>query len=314
MESDSESYPTPYLLFSDQLYNKLEGWNEEDYAAVQNVETNSFVETPIKDDLSEAPVLIFSPSLGGNLSYYTYYAEYFAQRGYIVMGINHLYESEAIVHDGTIYLGNLQFHDSLKTLEIPEEISAEQYRETKGIRQKVLGQDIQFALNQLLTDSSFGSKIDTGKVGVFGHSIGGAAAIYSSLLDDRINVVIDLDGTPPTVALNKGIDVPFLFLEDLTDYENHQGYAKLHKRRNDFCNLNRADSWRVLIEGFNHNSFLDINYYLAEDANEIESEKEKLDMILGYMNAFLEHYLLGGNNFHPEINESEKTEVFKFTK
>jgi len=63
------------------------------------------------------------------------------------MGINHLYESQVIVADGKIYIANHSFQDSLQSLKVPEEISAEQYRESMGARQKILAQDIQFSLN-----------------------------------------------------------------------------------------------------------------------------------------------------------------------
>ncbi|MEZ4824988.1 MAG: hypothetical protein R3C61_01650 [Bacteroidia bacterium] len=311
---DSGSIKTPYLLFSDKFYQRLEGWTDGDYGVVQKVETASFVGTPVKGDLNKTPLLIFSPSLGGNLSYYTYYAEYFATHGYIVMGINHLFESEAVVFNDVVYPAKHSFYDSLKTLKIPEEISAEKYREAMSARQKILAQDIQFSLNQLLEDPEIGRLIDTTKLAAFGHSIGGAAAIFSSILDKRIKAVINLDGTPPAIALNNGIDVPYLFIEDLTDYQNHEGYAIQYKRRNDFCKINRADSWRVLIKGFNHNSFLDVNYYLAENASEAHSEKASLDMIINYMDDFLDHYLLGSNELNLTPTRSENVEIIGFEK
>lgn len=314
-EIPAESQRTPYLLFRDQLQHRLEGWKESDFQAEQQIKTASFIGVPFSNQVKTAPLLVFSPSLGGNVSYYTYYAEYFARQGYIVMGINHLYESEAIVDpEGRVYAAHLQFHDSLKTLKIPEEISAEKYREVMGVRQKVLAEDLLFALDQLLLEEAFKSKINTDHIGVFGHSMGGAAAIYAALLDSRIKVVINLDGTPPTVALDNGIDAPFLYLEDLTDYRNHPGYAKMHKRRSDFCERNRADSWRILINGFNHNSFLDINYYFAQDKEVAMAEKEKLNLILEYMDAFLSHYLLGLDELNLAPMESASMEIIYFEK
>ena len=72
---------------------------------------------------------------------YTYYAEKLAKCGFVVVGINHLYESEYVIDNNmNIIPANLAFHDSLKTLDIPKQITAEKYREVKGIRQKVLGE------------------------------------------------------------------------------------------------------------------------------------------------------------------------------
>jgi len=314
-ESALEYARTHYLLFEDKLFKKLNGWTAQDFATANKIQTNSRIHAPISNELTRAPLLIFSPSLGGNISYYTYYAEYFAAHGYVVMGINHLYESEAIVDlNGSIYPADFKFHDSLKSLKIPEEITADGYREAMGARQKVLAEDMLFALNSLLSERPIGNKIDQNKIGVFGHSMGGAAAIYAALLDNRIKSVIDLDGTPPTLALEYGIDVPFLFIEDLTDYRNHTGYAKMHERRSLFCERNKSDSWRVLIHGFNHNSFLDINYYFAEDPSEVKAEQENLNLVLDFMNGFLDHYLFNGDALPLQQTHSEKLEIIPFIK
>jgi len=165
-----------------------------------------------------------------------------------------------------------------------------------------------------LADISFGSRIDTNRIGIFGHSIGGAAAVFSSILDKRIKAVINLDGTHPSIALNNGIDIAYLFIEDLTDYKNHEGYGIQYKPRSDFCELNRVDSWRVLIKGFNHNSLLDMKYYLAENTSEAQSEKANLDKVISYMDDFLNHYLLGNEELNMESIESENLEIIRFYK
>lgn len=312
-KTDRDSIPAPYYFSIEKAHPKLENWSEEDFNQVNLVVTKSVMESPLLNHSKKYPLLVFSPSLGGNLSMYTYYAERLAAEGYIVMGINHLYESEYVLDlQEKVILANLSFHDSLKTLQIPEEITAERYREVKGERQKILGLDLIFGLNQLLEEPFFKDYIDKTQIGMYGHSFGGAAAIYASMLDERVKAVIDLDGTPPSVALEQGIDAHFLFIEDLTDYNNHIGYGKLHKRRNDFCELNRSDSWRVLIGGFNHNSFLDINYYLAENETNRLQEERNLNLILKYMNSFLNTYLLKSkqDSLKPQLTDS--LQIFEF--
>ena len=313
--NDSLGIQSPYFLFYDKVVNKLDGWSDDDYESVENIKTNSILNASIKKPISKFPLVIFSPSLGGNLSYYTYYSEYLARHDYVVMGVNHLYESEVVISkENNVFTSKLRFHDSLKTLNIPDQITAERYREVKGKRQEILGLDLVFSMNQIFNEPYFKNILDEDKIGAFGHSIGGAAVIYLSILDERIKAVIDLDGTPPTIALNEGIDVPFLFIEDLTDYRNHQGYAKLHKRRNDFCELNRDDAWRVLIGGFNHNSFLDTNYYLSDDENEIQQEEKNLNLVLDYMNKFFNSYLMDLEKMDLVSSHTDTLEVHKFSK
>lgn len=306
---------TSYLLFEDKLLNMLENWTLDDHERAKQIRLNSFNDLPFKSNTDESPLLIFSPSLGGNLSHYTYYAEYFAKKGYIVMGLNHLYESEVVINQSAkIILANLKFQDSLKSLQIPEEISAEDYREALGVRQKIISEDILFALNQIFETQPFVGKIDKNKIAVFGHSLGGAAALYASLLDHRIKAVINLDGTPPSEVLEKGIRVPFLFIEDLTDYKNHPGYAKLHKRRSDLCRKNRADAWRILIKEFDHNSFLDINYYFSKNAEIQKQEKQNLDIVIAYMDYFLDTNFIDTVDEESKMPETNRVEIIRFIK
>ncbi len=289
---NKKSMRTPYYLFLDKAHPYLDNWSEEEFHFVQSIQTQSWLDIPVKTGTEKYPVIILSPSLGGNLSQYTFYAEYLARKGYIVLGINHLFESEFVINShGHTIPTNQTFHDSLKTLNIPEQITADEYREVKGIRQKVLGEDIIFSLEQLFQEPFFEEILDTNRVGAFGHSIGGAAVIYASLLDDRIDVVADIDGTPPTVALTQGISVPFLFIEDLTDYNNHSGYAKLHARRNTFCERNHRESWRILMGGTSHNSFLDINYHLADTEYDKRQSWAVLKETANYLETFFSHHL-----------------------
>ncbi|MFD2588685.1 alpha/beta hydrolase family protein [Croceitalea marina] len=312
--SNEKSDLTPYFYNISLAYPHLKYWSKNDFDLVNAVKTKSFLNTAIKDWPKAYPLIIFSPSLGGNLSQYTYYAQYLAERGFIVMGINHLYESEYVINQkDKIIVANLTFHDSLKTLKIPEQITANNYRSVKAIRQQVLGEDLIFALNKILEEPFFENRINTHQIGVFGHSIGGAASIYASMLDDRIKAVVDIDGTPPTLALENGINAPFMFIEDLTDYENHEGYKKLHKRRNDFCELNKKDSWRILLVDTNHNSFLDSNYYLAQDGVQKKNSKKLLDKTSEYMSRFFEH-LFFSETLNVEPIKTDSLEIILFKK
>ncbi|NNF33804.1 MAG: hypothetical protein HKN68_06830 [Saprospiraceae bacterium] len=313
-EDASLAEPALYYFKIEEAYQSLSNWSEEDLKSVNEIKTNSSLNAPIKASSDKYPLIIFSPGLGGNLSLYSFYAESLAERGYIVMGINHLYESEYVIDQvGNTHPVNITFHDSLKTLDIPGQITADQYREVKGERQKVLGEDIVFGLNQILNDAFFREHLDKDRIGVFGHSIGGAGAIYANILDDRIKAVIDLDGTPPSLALANGISAPFLFVEDLTDYENHQGYAKQHARRNDFCVKNKSESWRILMGGSSHSSFTDMGYIFGDDEQEKRQALKFLKLTSGYMHSFFSHHLKA-EDMDLEEMKSDSLEIIYFAK
>ena len=312
-ENNNNCKRSGYYNNIESVWKELPGWSEEDQMLVLNIKTNGLINAPISDQKISFPLLIFSPTLGGNTSLYTYYAEALAQLGFVVAGVNHLYESEFVLNEESkLFISDLSFHDSLKLLEIPSQITAEEYRRVKGVRQKVLAEDMIFTLNKLaeVNSQEFKNKMDLNRVGVWGHSIGGAAAIYASILDDRFKAVIDIDGTPPTLALD-GIEVPFMFIEDLPDYKNHDGYMKQYIRRNEFCKNVKGDAYRVLISGADHNSFLDINYYGAESEPDKQEALSVINETLKYITLFFNIYLNKENLDIEELN-TNKLEVVKF--
>lgn len=312
--SDADRLIAPYYYQIDKAFPHLDSWDESDLQLVSSIQTNALVNKEISQKEDSYPLLLFSPSLGGNLSMYTYYAEQLAKSGYVVAGINHLYESEYVINPaGNTYLNNISFHDSLENLEIPEQITGDGFREAKSLRQEVLADDLLFCLDQLaeINSMEFNGRIDFNRIGAWGHSIGGAAAIYASLKDERIDAVINLDGTPPSDALQQGLNVPFMFIEDLTDYKNHQGYAIQFKRRSDFCKKIAADAFRILIGGIDHQSFFDIHYQTAKGETARVKELKVLESINGYIKGFFDHYLFGNEmQINPIMSDSLEIIVF----
>lgn len=308
-----KKYPSaPYYEDLGRAASRLK-WSTRKVRELRGGKTQALIKAPIASVGGRFPLLIFSPSLGGNLSLYTYYAERLAQKGFIVAGVNHLYESEYVVYKKQVIPSRVDFYDSLKTLKIPTQITAEGYRLARDQRLKVLGQDLIFCLNQLLKQNhtTFAGKINPTKVGVWGHSIGGAAAVFAAYLEPRFVAVVNLDGTPPGIALQQGIKAPFMFIEDLTDYKNHRGYAKLHQRRNDFCRKISAKSYRVLIANIHHNSFLDIYHRRAKGKVRQSSHLKPLQVTVGFMEQFFAHYLKG-KPLHCKPEKTNALEVLVF--
>jgi dienelactone hydrolase len=310
----ADSLLASYYPWLDLVDKASDYWSAEQVDRLRECHLSAYPGAPLLKQKAGFPVIVFSPSLGGHLSHYSHYAERLAHEGYVVLGMNHLYESAYVLDvAGSRFIpSNQMFHDSLKELSIPDEITADQYRLVKGDRQKVLGEDVVFALDQLAKTSFLQGRLDLEKVGAFGHSIGGAAIVYASLLDDRIGALINMDGTPPSVALDRGVDVPYLFLEDLTDYENHPGYILLHARRQGFCERNTAASWRILFAGFHHNSFLDQGYYLGLSPAEQSRAEDRLNWIYGYVSDFFNMALRQKDTFDYATSTSDSVHVFRF--
>lgn len=304
----------PYMPYMELAKPYLTHWTETDFKLVDSIETKAYLNVEIYKQAHPYPVVFLSPALGSHTSFYTYMIERLVLQGYVVVGVNHKFESLYTINEASeVTMRNLFYHDSLKNLKIPEDITDDGYRAAKGVRQKVLGEDLIFALNQLerVNKTRFKNSLSLEQVGVWGHSIGGAAAIEAARLDERFVAVVNLDGTPSSWALAEGITPPFMFIEDLTDYQNHSGYKKQFDRRQEFCEKVKGDAYRVLIGNTNHSSFYDFNIHEAQNKEEKADALRVLDTTLRYLSDFFKKYLKKEELVIQTV-ENKELEVFCF--
>lgn len=184
------------------------------------------------------PVVLFSPGLGGVRGQNTMWAQELASRGYVVVALDHPYDSAAVVlEDGTVIrtqvTGNVAGWVAVRA------------------------QDLSFVRAQL-DSTRFAGMLDLDRIAVTGHSAGGAAALMAARQDHRFAAVIDLDGYPydpepasypqPALVLNH----PLLPSES-PDYLT---------RTDDVLGLSEADSYRVEVPGTGHLTFTDAPLWL----------------------------------------------------
>lgn len=314
-----EDYPlsaerADYLPFFEVIQKEAKGLSEEDIEAVSMIKTRSLAGVRIKTQKDGFPILLFSPALGSHTSSYTYLAEELVAAGYVVIGINHQYESEYVLDPVGRYIpANLSFHDSLKLIPIPEQITADEYRAAKGTRQQVLAEDIAFALAELkkLNPSTFSNQLDFSRMGAWGHSIGGAAVTDAARNDSQIKAVANLDGTPSTDALENGINVPYMYLEDLTDYRRHPGYKMQFERRDAFCRKTGGVAYRILFADTDHSSFYDYGYQLEPNTPFGLAQKQNLDDFEHYLEYFFDRHLLAERT-SIQAQQSDSLEIFVY--
>ena len=95
--------------------------------------------------------------------------------------------------------------------------------------------DIAFVLDRLArlnaSDSSgkFTGRLDMTRVGVFGHSLGGAVAAQFCHEDSRCKAGIDIDGAPHGSVIRDGLAQPFMFL--LSDHGDESDSASVQIER-----------------------------------------------------------------------------------
>ncbi|MBE9913999.1 dienelactone hydrolase [Paenibacillus donghaensis] len=171
---------------------------------MKNISSHSYENAEISGSSSSYPLIILNHGYSSSKIYHTSQAENLASHGYIVASIDHTYSTFATV-----------FPDGRTTTMKTDEdlIGEKQYRNKVG---KVWTDDVTFTLDQLERinsgeiPSEFNGKIDLGRVGVFGHSFGGAAS-YDAAYDPRITAGIDLDGSLYLYD-KEPLSKPFMFM------------------------------------------------------------------------------------------------------
>jgi pimeloyl-ACP methyl ester carboxylesterase len=125
--------------------------------------------------------------------------------------------------------------------------------------------DIAFVLDQLqrlnTSDPSgkFTGRLDMTRVGVFGHSFGGATAAQFCSQDSRCEAGIDVDGSLHGSVIQAGIHKPFMFL--LSDQGDFSSDAEVRQILADiqsvYDRLPAGGRLRISIRGANHFLFSD---------------------------------------------------------
>jgi hypothetical protein len=157
------------------------------------VKANAFWEAlPLASD-EPFPLLIFSHGWEGFKEQNIYQVEELASHGYVVVGINHTYGA---IH--TLFPDGRQVPTNQDAL--PDGVSDEEYDQASDILSRQWSEDIDLVLDVLteLNQSKDEEWLPTGsldleKIGVFGHSTGGGAAVRFCLTDVRCQAVLGMD-------------------------------------------------------------------------------------------------------------------------
>ncbi len=160
------------------------------------------------------PVLIFSHGWNGFRQQSTFLMQELASHGYVVIALEHPYGARLTVFpDGSLIPNDPQA--------LPKGKPDAEYEAAGRI---LVGQwtgDLSYALdyfeglNQQDPDNILTNLMDMNKVGAFGHSTGGGAAIQFCGVDERCKTGVTLDAFMRPVSLdvlNNGTKQPFLYL------------------------------------------------------------------------------------------------------
>lgn len=169
------------------------------------------------------PVVIMRAGASLEVWNYSTLAEDLASHGYVVVGFDAPYRTFTVV-----------FPDGRVMRRIPEnnpEICLESTGpERDRCATRLLAAwtaDMAFVVDRLAqlnaSDASgkFTGRLDMTRIGVFGHSFGGAAVALFCHEDSRCKAGVDVDGAPHGSVIQAGISQPFMFL--LSDHSRESG-------------------------------------------------------------------------------------------
>jgi predicted dienelactone hydrolase len=229
----------------------------------RNAATHGILAAPISKARSAWPVLLFSPGLELPREIYTGLCTALASRGYVVVALSSPYES------AVTELANGKVVASA----FPSNPSETQLYELVKTRSA----DASFALDQLehlaSTDphSALLGHLDLTKVGIFGHSLGGASAIQATEEDPRFRVAINLDGTLWGSQPSEHLDRPFLWIESAERSSKEEKHD-----REQFLSGLKAGGALVKITHSLHLSFTDEPSYMTSLGRTLLGERERM--------------------------------------
>lgn len=197
------------------------------------------------------PVLVFAPGLGLAAYDYTTLAEDLASHGYVVAGINPTYSTTAVLSGDRVIRSTSQG-------------TADDGNDPREVRRlNVLwAADMVFVAHRLQAldqepSGRFDGRLVTGRIGFFGHSLGGAAAVEACQTDAECVGAVDIDGALWGVA-RMGIGKPFLFLGHQGTLQDPSIRAEL---RRVLQNVPRGQGHVLTVQGTAHQNFTDRAVY-----------------------------------------------------
>lgn len=221
------------------------------------VKTPAYMDAPIAKQEGGFPLIVFSHGWNGFEAQNTVEMIELASHGYVVVAPNHTYGSMVTAFpDGEIAHNN----PSALPASAPDD-------EYEIAARKLVDQwagDIAFTLDYLATRNSdirgsFYSAFDLSRIGVFGHSTGGGAAIEFCGRDSRCKAVMGLDPFMRPVSLevlSSGVSQPAFFMfsqvwADDTESRNNQLFFPFYSKA--------QQPFGVLsIQGTRHYDFTDL--------------------------------------------------------
>ncbi|MEU9840456.1 lipase [Actinomadura sp. NPDC048032] len=255
------------------------------------------------------PVVLYSPGFGVPRALGTTIAEELASRGYVVVTVDHTYETAPVEFPGG-------------RVELQHMPSQGPQRLKTGLDARV--KDARLVLDRLAAlragrnpdaegralPSGLGRSLDLSRVGMVGHSAGGIEAAEAMRTDRRVDAGIDMDGTMQYAendfvrVAETGLDRPFMLMGAATG-----GSPQTHLTTPSWKSFwNRSTGWKrdLNVPAASHYSYTDVQAILPALDGELDiPARDRADLVgtvdpermtasvRAYVTAFFDRALLG---------------------
>lgn len=311
------------------------------FSHLGQVSTHSFWDSPIANQETSYPVLIFSHGFAqGWASQNTHLMESLASHGYIIFGIDHAYVGMgSIFPDGKVASFSKETFKAMSQQPSKEliarfkeiEMTDDWHKQIKLLSAmnndffadaipkmsealQIWTADQRFVLSQIdmlqrgeklipsVNQVEFKGRLDTDNLGFFGMSFGGSTSLENCVKDIRCKAGVNMDGFMPEQVNLAGLNRPFMFMNS----EHNLFFNAMYEVAND-------DVYSVSINGATHLNYLDFSimspmYQMMGILGPIDGVK-MLTITDDYVRSFFDHYLKNKesplldnkNNKYPEV-------------
>lgn len=236
-------------------------------------------------------VLVFEPGLGKKPPDYTALLEDLASHGYIVVGIFPTDSTDVVFPDGRA----VPSANAARGRIVPDQLIGVWAGDTRFVMDRIVDLENQVG-------STLAGHVDVARMGVFGHSFGGATAAEVCSEDPRCQAGADLDGTPHGNVVQTGLKGPLLLLRGDECIAGSSDADCQNDLRSTAAIVGSepSDHYELEIRGAKHFNFSDIGltfsplYRLLGLVGSIDGARA-LTITSDYLRAFFDHYLKGTN-------------------
>jgi predicted dienelactone hydrolase len=227
---------------------------------LSKVHGHSLRDSNVSPQQGTYPVVIMRAGASSEVWNYSTLAEDLASNGYVVVGFDAPYRTfEVVFPDGRVIRrtpeNNPELCDGLDQVQQASCVNREM---SAWIGDTGFVLDRLQKLNNSDPSGKFTGRLDMARVGVFGHSFGGATALQFCHDDSRCKAAIDVDGQPFGIVVREGLRQPAMFL--LGEHKDESG-AETSKIATNiqsiYDHLPPDERLRVSIRGAYHFGFSD---------------------------------------------------------